>query len=427
MALTRRLPDCFRATSDAVGTSNVAAATLPFQRWYNFKEAFTPSFVEEVIASHPGRVESCLDPFGGCGTTALTCQFLGVRPTTIEVNPFLADLIETKLTIYDEDALVQDWTALQARCAVAEVIGEGEGYTFPGAPATFVEPGVGGRWIFDAAVAARIGTYLREIEAVEVESHRRLFRVLLGSVLIEASNVTISGKGRRYRSNWQARRRGVGDLSIALGAAFGDALYDLCRYGARREASYRLLHGDSRVRITEAEPVDLVLFSPPYPNSFDYTDIYNVELWTLGYLKSGSDNQTLRESTLRSHVQIRRSFTSSDLGSAALAETLERLDAAQADLWNRHIPGMVASYFEDLVTILRGARDRLTPGGQIVMVVGDSRYAGVLVDVPLIVRELVPGLGLRCEEVREVRSMRSSPQHGGALTLGESLLRLALA
>jgi hypothetical protein len=147
-----------------------------------------------------------------------------------------------------------------------------------------------------------------------------------------------------------------------------------------------------------------------------------------GYtLASGADNHSLRTATLRSHVQIRRAFTRADMGSESLAETLERLDSAHEELWNPHIPAMVASYFEDLCTILRGARERLTPGGRIVMVVGDSRYAGVLVDVPRIVRELVPDLGIRCEEVREVRSMRSSPQHGGAFTLGESLLRLALA
>ena len=35
---------------------------------------------------------SCIDPFGGSETTALACQFLGAAPTTIELNPYLADL-----------------------------------------------------------------------------------------------------------------------------------------------------------------------------------------------------------------------------------------------------------------------------------------------------------------------------------------------
>ena len=87
-------------TVPSLGT-NAGAPALPFQRWRHFKEAFAPEIVEEAIRSSSIPVESCLDPFGGSGTTALACQFLGVRPVTMEVNPYLADLIEAKLTGYD--------------------------------------------------------------------------------------------------------------------------------------------------------------------------------------------------------------------------------------------------------------------------------------------------------------------------------------
>lgn len=53
---------------------------------------------------------------------------------------------------------------------------------------------------------------------------------------------------------------------------------------------------------------DLAVFSPPYPNSFDYTDVYNIELWTLGYIRDAASNQRLRSATLSSHVQIGRKF-----------------------------------------------------------------------------------------------------------------------
>ena len=85
---------------------------------------------------------------------------------------------------------------------------------------------------------------------------------------------------------------------------------------------------------------------------------------------------------------------------------------------------MLSSYVADLICILRGARAILRPQGQIVMVVGNSRYAGVLLDVPSIIAELAPGAGLECVESLEVREMRSSPQHGGRFDLGEWLIRL---
>jgi hypothetical protein len=427
MTITSLLPTSFRGSGVAPGSSNREAGEMPFQRWYNFKEAFAPEFVAEIIGSMPGKPARCLDPFGGSGTTALTCQFLGMHASTIEVNPFLADLTEAKLSAYDVDSLVTDRCVLADRCAVAELVLDSRQPAFPGAPATFVEPGLDERWIFDRDVAARIVAYRHAIEDVESETNRRLFRVLLGSVLIPVSNVTISGKGRRYRSNWQARRRCANDVDRLFEEAFQRALYDICRYGDRRTGTYTLLRGDCRSRLADAGETDLVLFSPPYPNSFDYTDIYNVELWALGYLETTAANRSLREATLRSHVQIKRDFGGAGLQSPTLARTLDQLNARTDELWNANIPAMVAAYFRDLQTVMERSRRLMNEAGRLVMVVGDSRYAEILIDVPAVVAELAPSAGFRCEESIAVRSMRSSPQHGGGFSLGESLVRLAPA
>ncbi len=87
--------------------SNAGAEPLPFQKWHHFKEAFAPEVVARAVRESHRPVATCLDPFGGSGTTALACQFLGISPTTIEVNPYLADLIEAKLGEYDPVELAQ--------------------------------------------------------------------------------------------------------------------------------------------------------------------------------------------------------------------------------------------------------------------------------------------------------------------------------
>jgi DNA modification methylase len=79
---------------------------MPFQGWRRFKEAFAPELVRRAI-EETGDVEHLVDPFGGSGTAALAAQFLGVQPSSIEVNPFLADLIEAKIAPYDLKAVVR--------------------------------------------------------------------------------------------------------------------------------------------------------------------------------------------------------------------------------------------------------------------------------------------------------------------------------
>ncbi|MCU1252358.1 MAG: hypothetical protein JWQ49_5387 [Edaphobacter sp.] len=92
--------------------SNSRSDILPFQTWQHFKEAFAPELLKRAVEESEIPVHTCVDPFGGSGTTALACQFLGVEPTTIEINPYLGDLIEAKLASYNADALARDFGAI---------------------------------------------------------------------------------------------------------------------------------------------------------------------------------------------------------------------------------------------------------------------------------------------------------------------------
>lgn len=403
-----------------IGT-NAGSVPLPFQDWRHFKEAFAPELVELAVSETGGRVSRIVDPFGGSGTTALAAQFLGIDPTTIEVNPYLADLIEAKIATIDLDAAAAAFGCVVERAAA---IGAPSGVVFPGAPATFVEPGVNGRYLFSREVAGRIAAYRLAIGEQPSSDIRRLFTVVLASAAVPASNVIVSGKGRRYRRGWQSRLIDPAAIDDWFRDGVLQALYDLRLYGDRACKDYTLLRGDARERVNEFPDHDLAVFSPPYPNSFDYTDVYNVELWTMGYLDGKAANLALRNSTLRSHVQIHRDMAATGVRSALLSETVQKLEDVSGHLWNKNIPAMVAAYTADMALILRGISARMRTGGRTYMVVGDSRYSGVDVPVAAILAELSPELGFRIVRVEPCRSMRASPQQGGRAELAESLVVL---
>lgn len=248
--------------------TNAGSAAIPFQRWRHFKEAFAPEIVCQAVRTNATPVKNCCDPFGGSGTTALACQFLGVEPTTIEVNPYLADLIEAKLTTYDAERLVTDLGVVLRAAGKIDVSEQ-----IKHLPRTFVEPGVESRWLYDVDVASRILAIAAASENLPTASHRRLFKVLLGGVLVELSNAVVNGKGRRYRRGWEARRRTSGDVDMAFADAVSAAIGEIGRFGKRATSAYTIVRGDSRREIYGRGPFDLAIFSPPYPNSFDYTDV----------------------------------------------------------------------------------------------------------------------------------------------------------
>ena len=404
--------------------TNSGATTLPFQGWRRFKEAFAPELVRLAI-DETGDVERVIDPFGGSGTTALAAQFLGVRPSTIEVNPFLADLIEAKIGRYDIDAVVRGFIHV-----VEQSHGKGRDPAefISNAPPTFIEPGVNGRYLFSRGVAARFFAYRAAIETLDDPATRRLLRVLLGATAVPASNALVSGKGRRYRRNWKETPVQPRSIDEMFEQGVLGALFDLRRFEARRCRDYEVLRGDARGLLAEVEPADMAIFSPPYPNSFDYTDVYNIELWMMGYLNGSAENRQLREATLRSHVQIKRDLSApAPAQGSLLQQTLVSLAAVQTRLWNSSITSMIAAYFDDLGTVLTALSTRLRHRGRVYMVVGDSRYAGVDVPVAAILAEQVPAHGFELVRAEPFRSMRASPQQGGGHELSETLLVLARA
>jgi DNA modification methylase len=407
-------------TAVAWGT-NAGAQPLAFQNWRRFKEAFAPELIARAIdetSSALGRpVRSSIDPFAGSGTTLLASQFLGVDPIGIEVNPYLADLIEAKLTPVDGEAV--------ARC-LTEVLASARSLDphefYKGGPPTFVEPGVKGRYLFSEQVAARLCGLLNAILSLRDERISRLLRVLLGSAALEVCNAVVSGKGRRYRRNWEERRRSPDDLDRAFANAVDAAVFDATRYAQRRSLNFTLLRGDAREQLKKPAEADLAIFSPPYPNSFDYTDVYNIELWVLGYLRTSKENTNLRHATLRSHVQIKRDMTAAE-PVPIIADAIARLREAPL-LWNRAIPDMIGAYFSDLEGVLGELQRMLPKRGRVYMVVGDSRYCGIDVPVAAGLKALAPSVGFVVEDVEPFRSMRASPQQGGRLELAESLITL---
>lgn len=401
--------------------SNAGAERLPFQGWHHFKEAFAPEVIARAVNESRREVTSCLDPFGGSGTTALACQFLGIAPSTVEVNPYLADLIEAKLCSYDSDDLALDLhrvvTAVNSRR-------RGSLARFKHLPVTFIEAPGQERWIFNRNVAERIACHLDAIDELARPTHRRLFKAMLGGMLISVSNVLINGKGRRYRGNWQEREILPRSVDQLFEERTRQAITEIHAHRMRRYRGYQVLRGSCLEQLSNSNRADLSVFSPPYPNSFDYTDVYNVELWMLGYLGDRDANRDLRMSTLCSHVQIKRQFSPAPKGSRRLTVALGRLARLKGELWSPWIPDMVGGYFHDMKEVIGALRERLNEQGEIWAVVGDSRYAGIRIQVANILADLAEPMGFEVVKVEPFRSMRASAQQGGQQELDETLLVL---
>lgn len=403
--------------------TNHQSQDLPFSSWYRFKEAFSPEIVRQAIVDHPTQVETCIDPFSGSGTTALTAQFLGVPSTSFEVNPFLADLGRAKTEHYDPKELRSYFYSViqSARDGESSCVRN----SGPWLPETFVEPGRNGKWLFNADVSHQVFCIREGISRLQDPKLERLFLVILGSSLIENSNVVINGKGRRYRKNWQQRPKTKYDLINTLQTRAERCFVDIESFNSKTTTLAKIKLQDVRDADLRFPDFDVSVFSPPYPNSFDYTDVYNVELWMLGYLNNRNQNAELRKRTLTSHIQISKTFARLADQPVLLTETVAKLQARQEHLWDKRIPRMIETYFFEMSSLLGKLSKSKKPRGRVWIVVGNSQYAGIEVKTGRILAEIAQAQGYTIVKNEVSRLMRTSPQQGGSPRLGETILVLA--
>lgn len=383
-------------------------------RWFPFVEGFSSELVKLLLDECTELPNRCFDPFGGVGTTALTCQENGVECVTVEANPFIYDVAKAKLSasLYDSvefsDLIKLIRTNLSAKVQQP---------SYPELESrTFFEDGGQTKWIYNRQVSDGIFDLTEEISKTCIGSlapYHKLALLSVGAILVDVSNVFRNGKTLSYREGWKTSSISRTEVHRRFLARLENIILpDLMALDAStwKDNSNGNLHfGDSRVTNHGEKKFDLVITSPPYLNSRDYTDTYRLELWTLGYVSKFTAEREIRKRALTSHVQI--TLDSVDFPQIdELVKVIEHLESDEATLWNRNIPNMVRGYFKDIEGFLSNLKPSLTDNARLYINVSNSAYSNQIIEVDLIIAKIAEKLGYVCDEIRVARHIKTSSQ-----------------
>ena len=400
----------------------------PVHRWYPLVEGYSSELVRRIIGEQTRLPHVCLDPFGGVGTTALTCQDLGIKCISYENNPFLYNLARTKLrSDYNADVFEALINKIDEYLKTAK-----NKPSFPNLETdTLFETKDKERWVFDAETAHGVFDIFRWINELKGDEtiYRGLFECALSSILVPVSNVFRNGKCLSYKKNWNKQdisRREVHNKFINI--CRNVILVDIrtCRNSKPLVHNFiNYFHGDSRVLIDKLrdDSIDLVITSPPYLNSRDYADIYRLELWVLGYLSTFEEERKLRKSAIRSHVQT--AWEDCDYPRVSELELfMKHINSLNGQLWNKNIPNMIKGYFADMYSMLSELRPKIKKGGRLYINMANSAYGNKTCEVDVIIAKIARQIGYIPLEIREVRHVKSSRQQKEVNKLRESIIVL---
>jgi hypothetical protein len=327
---------------------------------------------------------------------------MGLSATSVEVSPFAAFVAQAKCV--PRRALSQrliDVVDQVLQSTYLEIPSRLEGVS------TFTESDANDKWLFNRSV-------LRGYEAIDLRLRQenglaKPLRLALLAAVMDCCNAKRDGKCLRYKRRWQA----LGYDSEKLRAAFKTratiVIDDLTAEDfASKDIS--LIEGDCRqvLQGLPSDSFDLVVTSPPYVNSFDYSDVYRPELFLGRFVADNQELRNVRLKTLRSHVQV--GWKAANYApSPAVGKIFSELKSAT--LWNNRLPHMVRSYFVDLKLVLAECRRVVRSGGTAWIVVATSAYGGVEIPVDELIADLGERVGWETREIVPIRKLRSSGQH----------------
>lgn len=403
--MTQAVPNDDFRLKDQGYSDALSSMRLPRHRWYFVKEAFSPAIVKEAIKqSGASENNTVIDPFCGSGTSLVASASQGLSAVGYEVNPFLAFVASTKLIQADAEEL---------RTASADVIAGAK----KGADSqlesfsTFGKSCGRAKWLFNREVLRSFQGGWDATANLE-KPIMDLSRLALLAAAMDSCNAERDGKCLRYREGWQKLAYG----EDALTAAFESRVKIMCDDLAAAPLESNectIKRGDVRelLSLGPSKPFRLCVTSPPYLNSFDYSDVYRPELFLGQFVKTNMDLREIRLSTVRSHVQANWVRPSQEDFGPLYTESITKIKARHEQLWDRRIPFMVQAYFEDMKTILAGLRKMAEPEASLWLVVSTSSYAGVEIPVDLIIAHIAGEVGWYLSEVGVMRYLRTATHH----------------
>jgi hypothetical protein len=388
-----------------------------FQRWFRYREGFSPQLVEQAIGQLSIPCTLVLDPFCGVGSSLLASRNAGIPSIGMEINPVVATVTRAKTYNYssaDMDAIKE---VVRQLSEVTEGMPQAERPLLSILPKIFRED----------VLAALLTT--RNIIDKTTQGHLKDF-LLTGwlAVLEGVSNVFKEGNGIKYRNRkrtsygyitvpWEAvpsfGEDGWGLVKTRLAIQYGMMLDDIEKNSDLPIPEVRETSCIKELHSLAPESVTLSIFSPPYCNNFNYMKIFKVELWMSGMVSTYGDIRVMSARAVRSHVEMTIDISGFEDLPTPLRKLVSMID--QSRLWNKKIPKTILAYFIDMKAVLAGIYRALQVNGECHIVVGNSAYGGVVIPTDTILALIAREIGFSVESIQIARHLTTSSQQRASL------------
>ncbi len=390
-----RLPDGFEDRSDLARTATPRdLKRAPRHRWFFFPHSFSDQLVHEILDSWDlpsGAIVA--DNFVGSGTSLLVARERGFSTVGYDLSPLAVKVTNAKVAPYCPN---------QLQAVLEQIVSSRhEHQKSMDLPSRITKA-------FSHQELKVIYGLINAIHRLPWRV-RQFFELSLLWTARRFSRAVPDGGWLRW-SKWPDQSSSIlpGFKSNTAKMIADTGSHKLCESLGFPVAKL----ADARSLPHPPESVHGLITSPPYANRHDYSRIFHIDLLLLGQTESSVTD--FRHQSFRSHVEARQPLSFAGRLKAYSEPTLlqEKLASFPADFDNR-IPRLLRGYFEDMFLTLQEVARILHPGGVAAVVIGNVRYAGIMIPVDEILRQLASQAGLAFETAWVLRHRGNSAQQMG--------------
>jgi SAM-dependent methyltransferase len=365
--------------------------------WYRFVLSFPAHLVQEYLQKFDfDPQQRMLDPFCGTGTTVVECKKLGFHSVGVEANPMAWFAGSTKLDwTPDPDALRHQAKAI-AQEAETDIRQAGD--ALRGFPADS-EKLLLKNSISPLPLHKLLILRDRMTQSPHALHDRHLKLALARTAVSDVSNLHFGPE-----VGVSSRLKDDADVVAAWLARVEAMAADLAYLQTLPAAHSQVYPADSRhiLKVLEAQSIDAIITSPPYPNEKDYTRTTRLESVLLGFLSNKADLRALKQGLLRSNT---RNVYKADLDDQwvsnhgeiqQLAQEIEdrRIALNKTSGFEKLYHRAMKLYFGGMAKHLADLRPILRPGAHLAYVVGDQKsYLRVMIRTGELLASVAEGLG----------------------------------
>lgn len=379
---------------------------VPFHQWFKYREGFSGTMIKDLISdSGISENQVVLDPFNGSGTTTIVAQELGYSSVGIDVNPMSVFICKVKLSTYPKDMLgkinkeTQDYNFEIANINLEKYKTKYNGMLIYFSPKNFKD----------------LMAVKKYVDSSASNERHEILKVAYLSIIELVSDRKKDGNGLKKRISkvdnvFKVFRNKVAEICIDLKTKKNVVENDSI-FGSAMNLSTLF----SKSKLAHTKEVGTIIFSPPYPNSFDYFETYKLELVLGDFAESISEIKTFRNEAIRSFISVSRQVETEkyiDLIAEEIENAIPHKEnmTGKKDTRTRKVPNMVRGYFYDMRTVIRSCAKILKPGGKVYIVVDQSSYIGKVIPSDILLAHLSESEGFIVRDILNCRNSRTSTQ-----------------